>query len=205
MTISAVTLSEKHLAIIRALTINGTSGKHWEDPTLSDVKSHIKTYYINAQANRCCYCNRFQASKGHRHWDAEHIVPRSSHANFTFEPLNLAAACPECNTSKSDKPVLKNQRRKTYPKKSSDFTIIHPHYDNFSDNIFVLGEFIYVGKTEKGKKTIYQCDLLRYAQNYIDWTTSISDTSFERTLTLALSGDLKELKYLLDAIRLLKL
>ena len=48
---------------------------------------------------------------------------------------------------------------------------------------------IYVAKTEKGKRTIYMCDLLRFAQEYIDWENSVSDTTFEKEVDSVLDGD----------------
>jgi hypothetical protein len=39
---------------------------------------------------------------------------------------------------------------------------------------------VYLPKTEKGKETIYVCDLMRFAQRFIDWQNSAADTGFEK-------------------------
>ncbi|MNT53053.1 hypothetical protein D3C72_1901190 [compost metagenome] len=101
-----------------------------------------------------------------------------------FVTTNLAAACHGCNGAKSDKDGLVNKealvsrRRKTYPKRSEDFRILHPHYDNFEDHI-LAARMIYIGKTEKGKNTIYACDLLRFASQFLNLETKAIDESFE--------------------------
>lgn len=191
MIFEAVSFSAAHLAVIGQLSANGrsVSPNDWEEASLREVKAHIKRHYIAAQGTRCCYCNRHLGSDNHRVWDIEHVVPRSSHCRFMFEPRNLAASCPDCNLHKADKKVLNNENRKSYPDGSSHFKIIHPHYDRFADHIF-NSQYIYVGKTEKGKATIYACDLLRFAQKYIDWTTEIGDDRFEDEVDTVMRGGL---------------
>lgn len=189
MTITPVSFSDAQLQLIAELCPVGTppSATVWNTPTINDLKAFIKSYYIAAQQSRCCYCDQHLASENHRVWDIDHIVPRSTHPRFTFEPRNLAAACPDCNIAKRDTRVLKNNARKTYPSTSADFKILHPHIDKFSDHIF-RDRHLYLGKTEKGKQTIYTCDLLRFAQKYIDWTTSISDERFEGDVDSVVRG-----------------
>jgi hypothetical protein len=91
----------------------------------------------------------------------------------------------DCNLKKSEKDpfinkeAMVNPKRITYPKNSSAFRIVHPHFDNYNDHIYNLG-MVYLGKTEKGKATIYACDLLRFAQQFIEWENSVADTSFEK-------------------------
>lgn len=154
-------------------------GNYWSDPSLDGLKTRIKTYYIAAQHTRCCYCSRHLETDNHRLWDVEHIVHRAKHAQFMFTPKNLAAACPDCNSRKGDTEALVNSGRKTYPSFSKDFRILHPHFDKFEDHIHRVG-LVYLPKTEKGKKTIYTCDLLRFAQKFIDWENSAADASFEK-------------------------
>lgn len=192
MILEPVSYSAAHLVSIGGLSVNGrrVSPSDWEEPSVREVKTHIKRHYITMQATRCCYCDRHLGSDNHRVWDIEHIVPRSSHSIFMFEPRNLAASCPDCNLHKSDRKVLRNERRRTYPDGSSHFTIIHPHYDKFADHIF-KSSHIYVAKTEKGKATIYACDLLRFAQKYIDWSTEIGDDRFETEVDAVMGGGLR--------------
>lgn len=161
------------------------SAAYWSNDSLKDLRSRIKTYYIEAQKTRCCYCNKHISSGNHRLWDIEHVVSRAKHARFMFEPMNLAASCPDCNINKDRHESLVNPKRKTYPKKSEAFTIIHPHFDSFEDHIF-NSSMVYLPKSAKGSSTIYACNLLRFAEKYIDWSGSAVDTSFEEDVSLVL-------------------
>jgi hypothetical protein len=40
-------------------------------------------------------------------------------------------------------------------------------------------KMVYLPKTEKGKNTIYICNLLRFAQKFIAWENSAVDVRFE--------------------------
>lgn len=162
-----------------ALDGDGQDGGYWSNEELNGLRSHVKSHYIAAQNTRCCYCNTHLQTEHHRVWDAEHIVPRAKHPRFMFTPRNLAASCLDCNSAKGDTEVLVNPKIKTYPTRSESFKIIHPHFDIFDDHIKYF-KFVYLPKTQKGKKTIYVCDLLRFAQKYIDWENSASDLSFEK-------------------------
>jgi hypothetical protein len=162
-------------------------GSYWADSALDQLRSRVKTFYIAAQKTRCCYCNRHLGSENHRLWDVEHVASRSKHARFMFKPTNLAASCPDCNGRKGEHEALKNPKRKTYPKQSSDFRMLHPHFDTFDDHIHQNG-MVYLPKTEKGKNTIYACDLMRFAQKFIDWENSAADTSFEQEVDVVFGG-----------------
>lgn len=174
-------------------------GNYWADPGLENLKARVKTYYIDIQKTRCCYCQRHLGTKNHRQWDIEHIVPRAKHSHFLFVPKNLAASCPDCNKNKGDKEVLVNPRRKTYPTKSKDFKIIHPHYDQYHAHIKTFG-MIYTPKTKKGKATIYACDLLRFATEFIDWENSAADTSFEAEIEVIFESSGHKVSQALEAI-----
>jgi len=160
---------------------------YWSEKVLEKLRGRVKTFYISKQCTRCCYCNRHLGTENHRLWDVEHIVDRSKHAWFMFTPKNLAAACPDCNTAKSSTEVLINPNRVTYPSNSADFKIIHPHFDNFDDHIHQLGQ-VYLPKTRKGTFTIYTCDLLRFAEKYIEWGNNAADSRFETEVNSAFSS-----------------
>ncbi|MFH7323004.1 HNH endonuclease [Aeromicrobium sp. JJY06] len=162
--------------------------RDWSDELLKTIRARIKSHYIEQQGSVCPYCDRHQGTENHRVWDIDHVVPRSTHPAFTFEPRNLVASCPDCNVAKGDASVLVNSKRKTYPAKAEAFNIIHPHFDAYDDHIAHSGH-VYVGKTVKGKKTIYQCDLLRFAQKYIDWSTPLADDRFETEVEAIVRGE----------------
>ncbi|WP_406819528.1 HNH endonuclease [Pseudomonas sp. KnCO4] len=160
---------------------------YWSDKGLEKLKSRIKDHYITVQKTRCCYCNNLILSRNHRVWDVEHIAARAKHVRFMFEPRNLAASCPDCNLSKGDKEVLVNPSRKTYPTASKDFKIIHPHFDRYEDHISCR-EFIYIPFTNKGKFTIYACDLLRFTVDFMGMKGSAADKSFEEEVDAAFNA-----------------
>lgn len=190
MIIKAVEYCAADMAIVAAygeLESHQQTPDFWSDKTLEKLKSRVKDHYIEEQGVRCCYCNKHLNSKNHRVWDIEHIACRAKHARFMFEPKNLAASCPDCNLSKGDKEVLVNPRRKTYPVDSKGFKIIHPHYDIYDQHISYK-EFVYVPISEKGKFTIYTCDLLRFTVSFLDMKGSAADTSFEEEVNAAFNA-----------------
>lgn len=174
------------LAIVSAfdaLEPENKNGDYWNNAETVEVRAHIKAYYIAKQGTRCCYCNRHLGTTNHRAWDVEYVASRSVYPQFLFLPKNLAAACPDCNLKKGDKPSFVNEKRKTYPEGSDGFKIIHPHFDEFHDHILRKG-LLYQAKTDKGKETIYTCDLLRFAVKYISWPNSAATDKFEKEVDL---------------------
>lgn len=177
----AVTFNDEDLRIVDAfdkLDRDRKAGGYWSDEALSSLRARVKTFYITAQNYRCCYCDLHRPTDNHREWDVEHVADRSKYPWFMFTPKNLAAACPECNGAKKAQEVLRTTGRKTYPDTSDGFTIVHPHFDDYSDHIYRVG-MVYLPKTSKGRKTIYICNLLRFAEKHIDWNFSAADTRFE--------------------------
>jgi uncharacterized protein (TIGR02646 family) len=161
------------------------SGAYWSEEEIKPVKSAIKTHYIAEQKGRCCYCNHEFATVHHAVWDCEHIIPKKTHPQWLFEPQNLAAACKDCNQAKGDSPVLKNKSRVTFPTNSSDYTIVHPHFDEYYEHIRWIGTIVRPNGSEKGKHTIEICNLLRFAVSEAGMQSSPADRRFDQ-----LVGDL---------------
>jgi uncharacterized protein (TIGR02646 family) len=131
----------------------------WNKDKYTQVKARIISHLRNQQENLCCYCKN-PLGYDLKQVDIEHIIPKSTHVQFTFEPKNLALSCPSCNTKKSTKNVLARTIRK-YPKDHEKFLIVHPHFSNYSDHICLLGGIIYSGKDQRGNNTIGICELTR--------------------------------------------
>ena len=92
-----------------------------------------------------------------------------------FEPLNLCVSCIDCNSAKSDKKVTNSRAKNKYPSNSSDYLIIHPHFDNYHEHIIVIKEgFYYVARQKKGEKTIELCKLNRFYE-FSDFGSSVQD------------------------------
>lgn len=147
---------------------------YWDSEELTALKKEIKDYYKKKQNYTCSYCSQRIKVRHNASWDTEHIVPRKTHPQFMFEPKNLCVACKDCNTEKGDVNVLKNRARKTYPGKSSDFLIIHPHFDKYRDHIWILLENIYIARSKKGRYTIEKCGLLRFTLEKLNWASILA-------------------------------
>lgn len=148
---------------------NHTKGK------IVALRHSIRTHYLNQQSFMCAYCRMEKKERHGLTWDVEHIISKSTHPRYLFEPENLALACKECNISKLDKGVLtKNLTKKAaYPRVPDAFTIIHPHYDTYSDHmeIAVLAKKVFhrPKNKDKGRETFIICDLVRFSYEFAEW------------------------------------
>lgn len=148
-------------------------GSYWnneKDVELKNLKKSIKEHYIHIQGFVCPYCKQKNVVEHNGVWDAEHIIPKDEFPQFMFSPLNLCVSCKDCNQSKSNKSVLKNRNRKTLPLNKEDYTIIHPHLDNYHQHIKILNSSLFfIPLDSKGKETIEVCGLLRFLYNFVDY------------------------------------
>lgn len=151
-------------------------GSDWDDEDdslLAEVKREIKRHYLKAQNYTCAYCRQKIVVEHNGAWDTEHVAPKDTYPGFMFVPENLCLSCKDCNGAKSNKPVLVNKSRRTFPKKSKDYTICHPHFDVYSDHIRVVGEAVlYLPRTKKGQALIEMCGLLRFVYGFADYEVS---------------------------------
>ncbi|WP_455893704.1 HNH endonuclease [Pseudomonas palmensis] len=149
------------------------SSSYWEktsDGVLASLKKQIKDHYLAAQDYRCYYCRQRVVVTHNGAWDAEHIIPKDSHPRFMFEPRNLCVSCKDCNLQKSNKNVLVNRGRVTFPDKSQDYLLCHPFFDVYSEHVTVLREAgFYLPKTEKGRVLVETCGLLRFLYNFSNY------------------------------------
>lgn len=168
--LEGVVFSDASLSYIS--NYDGVSYKIWnnqKDKSILKIRKEIRDHYLPLQKHCCAYCRQESLTADGYVWTVEHILSKSKHPNFLFEPLNLALACRDCNRKKSAKEDLINgmlNSCKEYPKSSEDFNIIHPHFDKYSLYIELIlqgGRYIYNPLHAKGVKTIEVCDLTRYA------------------------------------------
>ena len=155
-----------------ALDEDDKYGEYWDgtDEELKKVKKYIKDHYLKVQDYTCVYCQQKIVVKHGMAWDIEHIIPKGPYPKFLFEEENLCISCKDCNGIKTNKNVLVNSKRTTFPKKNTDYIIIHPHYDEYSKSIKVIfNNQIYLPRDEKGKNTIEICGLLRFAFQYTNY------------------------------------
>uniref|UniRef100_B0T8P9 HNH endonuclease n=1 Tax=Caulobacter sp. (strain K31) TaxID=366602 RepID=B0T8P9_CAUSK len=157
MAVEPIAFTDEELELIRVLT---ERGEGWDCAEYNPLRSRIKQFYLKGQAFRCCYCQKPNPVQHGRAWDIEHVISRALNATFMFEPENLAVSCIDCNLAKRDADILAKPRR-TFPRNSDAYTIVHPHFDDWGDH-FVLGQIVYAPKTAKGAETLRVCKLWRF-------------------------------------------
>lgn len=131
----------------------------WEKGAFDQIKKNITDHLRQEQNNKCCYC-RIELGFDIKAVDIEHIVPKSKFEKYTFHPSNLALSCPGCNTSKGKQNVtLKDIKQ--YPRSGRNISIIHAHFDPYSDHIEIHEDAVYEGLSVKGCETIKVCKIFR--------------------------------------------
>lgn len=157
-------MTEVDLAAIELASPGGVNVyTDWEKSCLNDLKERLRTYYGRKQHRYCAYC-RTRVNDSQASAEVEHIVPKSKHPEWMYEPFNMCYSCRMCNTVKGyNKPILANDNTESLPHLSNGYLLIHPHLDNYSRHIEIVDNVLYKGKTKKGKYTIKTCGLNRYA------------------------------------------
>lgn len=141
------------------IEIHFASHEDWDKNVFSSLKGKIRDDLRQKQDNKCCYCKK-ELGFDLKDVDIEHIIPKSTHQKFTFNPLNFALSCPACNTIKGDKNVLSKEIIR-YPKNSKYITIIHPHYDDYNEHLIIHNGYLFEAISKKGSHTNTICELFR--------------------------------------------
>lgn len=180
---SPVSFTSEILKIITT-TVGASTFDHqdWGSPELELVRQYIRNHYRQEQKGFCAYCQGVVSLQSANNCHVEHIAPKSKYKKFMFEPKNMCVVCADCNEIKREQeimneepdPVLKGGTRKHYPRSSSAFKIVHPHFDIWSDHIQKFGAF-YGDKSEKGHFTIGACKLNRYLRKF-GWESDYDDS-----------------------------
>lgn len=128
---------------------------------IKSLKSEIKHHYRIEQQYTCVYCGNTNYINHGSSWHIEHIIPKETNDQLMFESENLCLSCPECNQYKGRKKVLIDGINNS--SRSSDFVIVHPHYDEYNEHILREG-MLYIPNngSDKGKNTIKVCKLFRF-------------------------------------------
>lgn len=152
--------TDEELHAIAELESKGLEPKDWDSKRKGIVsfKENMREFMYYEQNCRCAYC-RIELPIACCFLQREHIVPKTPHPKWMFNPLNLCFTCDKCNNFKNDDEVLVNPDTAEYPTASEDFLIVNPFIDKYSDHIDLKEGILYVGKTDKGRYTIKTCHL----------------------------------------------
>lgn len=140
----------------------------WGHKCFKPIYDKAKDKLVKTQERYCFYCQKQYLDIDYDDWHIDHIVPIDEDDRFVFTEENLILSCKWCNRRKNDKPVLVNKPKSNlYSLSSLNYRIIHPRLDEYKENINIFAGALYVGKTSKGRRTIYDCVLDRFELNFI--------------------------------------
>ncbi|WP_338546517.1 HNH endonuclease [Pseudomonas benzopyrenica] len=158
------------------------SYKDWSKDELMSLRSKVREFYRIEQKGVCPYCKGPISISAAGNATIEHILPKSKHIAFLFEPKNLCVICADCNLAKNDKSVINEEETETlngiaaqYPRASDRFKIVHPSIDEYDDHIEIHRNKVYSDKTDKGGFTIQVCKLNRYTRKFGYEPEALSD------------------------------
>ena len=149
----------KRLAVDKALHWSTSTGDHGS--LIGKFRAEVKNHYYLWQRRRCCYCS-VELQNHKITFDAEHILDKAEYPEYMFDEGNLAVACKLCNQYKSNKSISSTGLRfSELSKKSHDYSIVHPHLDEWSEHLQfdVIGRIVPVAESTKGKTTVSICGM----------------------------------------------
>jgi len=145
----------------------------WDDDSLSDIKSKIRSQLVSFQ-RVCAYCGL--PFKGAKDKQIEHIAPKAKfrQPEFTFTLHNLVLACGYCNDLivKGSKATVHLPAHRCYRKCS--FSIVHPYFDD-PDEYFQWTDKILIqvkDQKEKGRNSIEMFSL--DSEEMTEWRAAFS-------------------------------
>jgi len=163
-----LTLSKQDKVLLKA-TLAKPASSVWGHYGNEWFRHKFRDALLAQQGNRCCYCRR-TLSINRGAVEIDHVVhkgPKTGHPAFAFHPMNLAAACKDCNNVKGRKAVLArpDKRYVRYPLSASAYSWVHPYLHDYSQHIEIYDGWVYKavvsadGPSENGKAVIQKCGL----------------------------------------------
>lgn len=160
-----------------------TTPLNWKAAVHRPAKDKLKTFLFAAQSSKCAYCRR-DIKDEDGHVEIDHILPKESkgkypntisnndkerrstsgYPEFTFEPLNLVLTCKRYNNRKGTYDSRQDRSHpapNSYPLNPSDFVWVHPYLHEYSQNITIYMDFIFIatGGSACGLAVIVACKL----------------------------------------------
>jgi len=99
------------------------------------IKSAFRRRLLELQGGRCCYCRRWLVGTAYAK-PIEHVLPRRHYPQFSIEFWNLAVACTDCNSVKTDDvwgTIAMTRRR--YPRAWEFTEAFHPRFHRYDDHV----------------------------------------------------------------------
>ncbi|MBZ9785426.1 hypothetical protein K9857_28160 [Pseudomonas sp. REP124] len=99
------------------------------------IKSAFRRRLLELQGGQRCYCRRWLVGTAYAK-PIEHVLPRRHYPQFSIDFWNLAVACTDCNSLKTDDVwgTISFTRRR-YPR-AKDFTeAFHPRFYRYDDHV----------------------------------------------------------------------
>ncbi|MGM8227752.1 HNH endonuclease [Cellvibrio sp. ARAG 10.3] len=171
----------------------------WGCDELLQIRRAIREFYSKEQGGTCAYCQQNISLQSTPNAQIEHIIAKSIKSKFMFEPKNLCIICADCNEIKRDKEVTNQEELvcknepKIYPRSSSAFKIVHPHFDDWHEHIVMIGG-IYLDWTDKGEFTIRCCRLNRRFREYGYKQEMVDDKDYMELMSTYMKTDSPQLK-----------
>jgi 5-methylcytosine-specific restriction endonuclease McrA len=101
----------------------------------SELKGALRDALVKLQSNRCCYCRRWLVNTAYAR-PIEHVLPRAYYKQFSLHFWNLAVACTDCNSEKSDDVWGSvDRKRRTYPRIGSIGDWYHPRFHEYDEHV----------------------------------------------------------------------
>ncbi|WP_338010710.1 recombination protein NinG [Comamonas thiooxydans] len=149
----------KKLALEKSLHWSTSAGDYVN--AIVKFRNEVKEHYYVQQRRRCCYCST-ELLDHKITFDAEHILDKADYPEYMFDEANIAVACKLCNQKKSNKAISTSGRRfSELSKKSSDYSIVHPHLDEWNEHLDFdqVDRIVALPNSQKGKNTIAICGI----------------------------------------------
>ena len=161
----------------------------WEKKCLDGFKGKFRRDMLPKQNYRCAYC-RLELHTNETTPEIEHIVPKNLKPNWMYEPFNLCLSCKLCNTKKGHrKKTLVDESVEEVPHDAGAYKLIHPYLDRYSENIEFVSDILYRGISDKGRYTIWLCELNRYEVAAARAMELIKQGAIDETRTILMLTD----------------
>jgi len=101
----------------------------------SALKSAFRRRLLELQQGRCCYCRRWLVNTAYAK-PIEHILPKKHYPQYSIDFWNLAVACTDCNSEKSDDVWGGFSRtRRSYPRPTEFSEAYHPRFHRYDEHV----------------------------------------------------------------------